>query len=315
LIHYHNIYHQISPSILPVAKAKGIPSVMTIHDYKLICPNYTLFSRTDVCERCKRYKYYQPIIQKCFKNSRLAGAVVGIESAMHRIIGIYEKNIDLFISPSVFTKNKFISWGWPDGKIKVLPHFIDLDRFPRSDKFGDYIITYGRLEMAKGYETLIEVMKQLPNIYLKVIGSGPDEIKIKDLARGLKNIEFIPHLGWTNLMKEVSGARLVLNLSQYYETFGLTVLEAMALGKVVIVNDRGAIEELVDNEKTGIQVKLGDVEMLKNRIESLYNDEQELRKLGKAACERVEKVYGAEKYYLKLMDIYDSLLGNNPQMG
>jgi glycosyltransferase involved in cell wall biosynthesis len=317
IIHYHNIYHQISPSILSVARKMDIPSVMTLHDYKLICPNYLLFnsSKADICEKCKRAKYYQPFIQKCFKNSRLAGLIIGLESTIHRIGRIYEKNIDLFICPSKFTKEKLVSWGRKENQFKVIPHFIDLDRFKSTDELGDYILMFSRLEMGKGFDTLITAMKKLPNIHLKIIGSGPDEGRIKQMAKDLKNIEFIPHLGWTNLIKEVSRARIVLNLSKYYETFGLTVLEAMALGKAVVCNNRGAVEELIQNGETGIQVKAGDVEMLRKKINSLYNNKEELNKMGMAARQRVEKVFGAESYYLKLMDTYNSLLKDSGEMG
>ncbi|HUT22090.1 MAG TPA: glycosyltransferase [Candidatus Bipolaricaulota bacterium] len=315
VIHYHNIYHQISPSILSAAKERNIPSVMTVHDYKLICPNYTLFNKTDVCEKCKRYKYYQPVFQKCFKNSRLAGLAIAVESTIHRLMNVYQKNIDLFLTPSNFTKNKFVEWGWPEGKIRVLPHFIDLDRFHATSELKDYIISYSRLEMAKGYDTLIKVMRGLPNIHLKIIGSGPDEAKIKDLAKDLKNIEFIPHLGWSALIKEVSGARLVLNLSKYYETFGLTILEGMALGKVIVANQRGAMQELIDEEKTGYQVKVGDIESLKKIIESSYNDKEKLIKMGNEAREKAEKEYNSGEYYLKLMDAYNSLVARGGEMG
>jgi len=316
IVHYHNIYHQISPSILGVAKKMGIPTVMTLHDYKIICPNYLLFSRTAVCERCKVYKYYQPILQKCFKNSRIAGMIIAIESAIHRIMKIYEKNIDIFISPSKFTKEKINSWRPDIGKrIKVLAHFIDTKRFPISQNLGDYIISYGRLEMVKGFDVLLRVMKQLPDIKIKIIGSGSDEEQIKQLAKDMRNVEFIPHLGWTNLIKELQGARLILNLSKFYETFGLTVLEAMALGKVMIATEGGAMEELIDNGKTGVQVGVGNVDDVKNAIQSLYNNENKLLEMGQAAREKVENIYGEESYYLKLMDIYNSLLNDGGEMG
>jgi len=221
----------------------------------------------------------------------------------------------MFLCPSQFTKDKIVSWGRKEKQFKVVQNFIDLDRFKPSYEFKDYIIMFSRLEMGKGFDILIKAMKGLPNIKLKVIGSGPDENKIKGLAKDLKNIEFIPHLGWSKLIEEVSGARLVVNLSKYYETFGLAVLESMALGKVVICHDRGAVEELIQDGETGVQVKVGDVKMLQNKIKSLYNNEEELKKMGRAARGRVEEVFGPDKHYLKLMDVYNSLLNDGGEMG
>jgi len=317
LIHYHNIYHQISPSILKIGKKTGVPGVMTLHDYKLICPNYLLYNhfKQEVCEKCKKRKFYQPIIQKCFKNSRMAGAVIGFETAFHKFLKIYEKNIDLFIAPSEFTRKKFIEWGWDENKIKKLEHFIDKDRFAPKYEYKNYIIAYGRLELAKGYGELIETMRTLPDIKLKIIGSGTDEDKIKKMAKNMKNIEFIPHLGWSALIEEVHGARLVLNLSKYYETFGLTVLEAMALGKVVVCYGRGAIEELVLDEQTGIQIKQGDLDELRKKIKELFYNEKKLKEMGRAARLTVEQNFGSKNYYLKLMDIYNSLLHDSGEMG
>ncbi len=122
IAHINNIYHQISPSILTVLKKYKIPMVQTLHDYKLICPIYILYSKGGICERCKKYRYYHCTFRKCTKNSRGASLINTKEMYWHKFLKIYENNIDLFISPSNFLRNKILEWGMiKPKKIIVLP--------------------------------------------------------------------------------------------------------------------------------------------------------------------------------------------------
>ena len=103
--HLHNIYHQLSPSVLQPMKRRGIPTVMTLHDYKLICPNYTLFSNGSICERCKGHRYYQAVLQQCVKTSRLSSALCTLEAYTHRLTNAYDGAIDAYIAPSRFMRD------------------------------------------------------------------------------------------------------------------------------------------------------------------------------------------------------------------
>ncbi len=189
VIHIHNIYHHISPSILPVAAAAHIPVVMHLHDYKLICPNYRLFTKGRVCERCRDGHYYHCFFNKCLKNSYLKSLGGSLEMyAHHKLWPVYKRHIALFIAPSQFMKNICRDFGWPENKIIYLPNFYDdsANQEIKSDKKGDdhepYFLYYGRLAEEKGVTVILKALSQAPG-RLKIAGIGPEEIKLKNLSQ------------------------------------------------------------------------------------------------------------------------------------
>jgi len=125
IVHIHNIYHQLSPAILFEIKKRNIPIVMTVHDFKIICPNHSLYHNGKIYDRCKNGKYYQCFLDKCVKNSYAKSFLAMAEMYWHNcLLKTYKKNVDLYIAPSRFAKNVLEEWGIAPEKIKVLPHFI-----------------------------------------------------------------------------------------------------------------------------------------------------------------------------------------------
>ncbi len=181
--HLHNIYHQLSPAIIGVLKKHKIPMVMTLHDYKLICPNYLLFTQGQVCERCKKHKYYQAAIHKCVKNSFWRSLICALEAYLYKY-----KKVNCFIAPSRFMKNKVVEFGVPAEKVKYFFHFFNFNS--GESKIGDYLIYFGRLSKEKGIEVLLKAIadkninpvKSPPKagsqrlfnrVKLKIVGEGP----------------------------------------------------------------------------------------------------------------------------------------------
>jgi len=309
IAHVHNIYHQISPSILSVFKKYNIPVVQTLHDFKLICPNYKLFSKGTVCERCKKHKYYNAISQKCSKNSILSGCVLALEMYIHKMLKIYEKNVDIFICPSQFVKNKMIEWGIDNKKLIVIPHFVSLSKFEPNYENQGYVLYFGRLVEEKGVDILIKAMKELPRLKLKIVGKGPEKktLESRILNLGLKNIEFLGYKAGNGLRDLVRNSMFVVCSSISYETFGLVVTEANALGKPVIASNAGALPELIEDRKTGLLFSPGSTEELAKNIKYLIARPDEIREMGKLARRKVEKEFNSELHYQKLIEVYKCL--------
>lgn len=306
LVHLHNIYHQLSPSILGVFRKYNLPIIMTLHDYKLICPNYKLFARGAPCERCKKYRYFEPLIQKCVKHSRIAGAICGLEATIHKLLGFYN-DIDLFIAPSRFLKDKFVEWGFDEKKIVVLPHFIDAGDYNLKGEPEDYFVYFGRPSAEKGLGQLLEVMKDLPeNMKLKIIGRGEEEEKLKAKAKNLKlkNVEFLGPLWGRELKEMVARSRFAVLPAIWYEVFGLSILEANALSRPVIAPRIGGIPEVIADGENGLLYKPSNKKELKEKIIWLWENKDEAEKMGKLGREKIEKEYSPEIYYKALLTIY-----------
>ncbi len=297
IAHIHNIYHQISPSILPAIKKAGLPIVMTVHDFKLIKPDYVLRANG------KKVKH---------KNSLLAEALVGLEFYFHKWLKIYEKNVDIFIAPSNFVKNQLVRNGFDLNKIIVQPHFIDttaLQNKPPSKTETSYILFFGRLDESKGVDTLIKAIKGI-NIKLKIVGNGPQEAKLKKLVHKLalnNRVEFLNAQNKEDLKETIARCLFAVFPSRIHETFGFGVVESYVLGKPVIATRVGAFTEIIQHNQTGILVNIDDEIQLKQAIEYLIDKPDNIIKLGAKAKEFV-KNFNAHNHYQKLMEIYQKLL-------
>lgn len=314
IAHIHNIYHQISPSILPVLKKYNIPVVMNLHDYKLISPNYKFLCRGKICEH--KRKYYREIFHKSIKDSYIASSWCVLETVIHNVLNIYKNNIDLYLAPSEFIKNKFVEYGFEPDKIKVLPYALDTDKYgnlPNKTVAQRYILYLGRLSEEKGIEVLIEAMKNIKNkVLLKIVGEGSllDDLKRKKELEGLDNIEFVGFQSGDKLKQIISDSEFVVVPSVWYENSPLVIYEAMALGKTVIGSRIGGIPELIKEGVTGLLFEAGDSRELATKIDYLLDNDKVLTRMGEAA--KVESLrFGFDKHYEKIMEVYNLITHNS----
>lgn len=301
IVHIHNIYHQLSPSILPEIKKRNIPIVMTVHDNKLVYPHYLPSRNT---ERIANFSFFRFVLKKEFKNSFIKSLLTTIEFKICRLFNLYDRHIDLYISPSNFTKRKLIEGGIGAEKILVIPHFSSTknNRETNGAEAGeDYVLYAGRISKEKGVGELMEIFRDLPKINLYLAGKIEDGLEIPKL----KNIRYLGFLGAGELEKYVKNALFVISPSKLLETFGLTALEAIALGKPFVGYAGGAYAEIIENGKTGFLCQ--DEAEMKERVRKLANDSGLRAQFSKNALERA-KDFESGKYYHKITEIFQRLL-------
>jgi glycosyltransferase involved in cell wall biosynthesis len=310
LVHVHNIYHQISPSILPRAKKRGIPVVMAAHDYKLIAPNYSLYHDGAICDHTKKDRFVEAVKHRCVKGSSIAGILEAAEMTLHKATGLYLDNIDRIIAPSAFMKAIFEEYGIPPEKIVHVPHFIDLAAWGTPEfSQGDRALYVGRLSEEKGVDVLIRAAATAPHIPVRIVGTGPQEGALQDLAAslGASNVEFVGFKDGAELKAEYADARFVVIPSVWYEVFGLIALEAFASGKPVIATQMGGLSELVVDGETGIAVSAGDPDDLARQMDALWKDPASAAILGRNARKKAERDHDPEQHYARIMDVYRSV--------
>lgn len=315
LVHFHNIYHQMSPSFLPILKKEfNLPVVMTAHDYKLVCPNYSCLSQGQICKKCFKGDYTQIIKNRCHKGSLLSSTLLAAEMTLHKKWQIYENNIDVIIAPSRFMK-KTLRQGGIKNEIKVLPNFIDLEQFSWDGRprLGDGLLYVGRLSEEKGLFTLLEALKKLPEkIPLKIVGTGEllENLLQYISKNGLqKQVSLLGYKQGEELRDLIRNSRLVVVPSISYENCPLSLLEAMALGKPVLASRIGGIPELIENDSNlqrGALFEPGDALDLAQKIALYYGDEPLLVEWGQKARAYVEIYHSPVRYYQGLMKIYAS---------
>ncbi|MBD3288385.1 glycosyltransferase [candidate division KSB1 bacterium] len=311
IAHLHMIDHQISPSILPALKKHGIPIVQSVHQYKVVCPNYRFYipQKNEICERCLSGNYFHPVIQKCHKNSYAASLLVAMESTIHKMLKLYD-HIDYFIAPSKFLQGKLVEGGIPKEKVLYIPHFLRLEEYKPTYRYDDYFIYLGRLSEEKGLVTLLNAMKGIKRSELKIIGDGPQRSELEHIAKkeNLKNVQILGKKSGDELKKLVSNATFMIIPSEWYENAPMVIYEAFALAKPVIGADVGGISELIIPGKTGFLFPLRNIKELQNHIEYFLNHRDAAPEFGKRARELTEQKFSEETHYRRLSSVYKSLM-------
>ena len=305
LAHLHNIHHQLSPSIIHALKKRHIPVVMTLHDYKMVCPVYSMLKMGRFCEECSGGNYYRCLVNRCTKGSYSKSLINVIEMYLHhRVLKIYDL-VDVFISPSKFLRDKMISMGLK-GKIVHQPYLMDTSGY--SPAYGvkeNSLCYFGRLSLEKGVMTLIRAMEGM-GINLKIIGAGPESDKLKAAAGdlGLKNVEFLGYRSGEDLKAEIRSSLAVVVPSEWYENYPCSILEAFALGKPVIGARIGGIPEMVRDGETGFTFEPKNIDDLRGKIKLLLDNRDLVDKMGHEARKFVENHLNPSRYYRDLMNIY-----------
>ena len=306
ILHCQNIYHQISPSILEEARGLGLPAVMTLNDYHLVSPNYSIYSEGKIRELSREHPYLDTVRQKTIRGSFVLSAVSAFEGWLHRVLGLYG-SIYRFIAPTKFVLEKCAEYGVPREKLVHIPYLFEMGgRTPAAPEPGGPVVYVGRLVEEKGVDVLLRAMKRLPDLKCRVVGDGPDRQRLEALAKDLKlkNVEFVGAKSGTELNIAVRDAVCVVVPSVWYEVFGLVALEAYALGKPVVASRIGGLEEAVDEGVTGLMFAPGNHEELAEKIRALAGDVALGARMGLAGRELARKNHDPESHYQKILDIY-----------
>ncbi len=303
--HLHCIYHHLSPSVLPVLGAAGVPVVITAHDLKLACPAYKMFNRSGVCERCRTGCITQMIRHRCVRDSYAASAIVAVESSVQRVLGLYRRHIGRIIAPSRFFKDKLAEWGWSPERIVHVPNYIDADRFRPSEAHGDYFLYVGRLDPQKGVHTLVRAAAKA-GVQLRVAGTGPQEAELRALP-GADRVDWLGFCSGDALWDQVRGARALVLPSEGYENAPISILEAQACGTPVIGAAIGGIPELIA-PGTGWTFRSGDADDLAARLTEVASlSPSAIHEAGCRGRENVERTFTRRNYVEGVLGVYRGL--------
>jgi glycosyltransferase involved in cell wall biosynthesis len=317
LVHVHNIFVMVSPSIYSACKEARIPVVQTLHNYRLLCPASNFFRDGKVCEECMKHSLWRAVRYGCYRGSRPATAAVALTLAVHRLVHTWEHNVDCYIALTDFALKKFVEAGFPAEKIVVKPNFVHPDPNPdggpgaaselRRPVQREYALFVGRLSPDERVRTLLGAWEHARcRIPLVIVGGGSQraELEAQAVQRGLTSVRFLGHLSRDQTFTAIKGARFLIFPSEWYETFGLSIVEAFACGVPVISSRLGAMEEIVDDGRTGLHFTSGDPEDLAAKVEWAWTHPREMEAMGRAARGEYEAKYTAERNYPVLMEIY-----------
>lgn len=308
VVHIHNTFPLASPAVVWAAKAEGVPVVMTLRNYRLLCVNALFYREGRVCEDCLgRAVPWPGVVHGCWRGRGASATVAGM-LALHRVLGTWER-VDRFIALTEFAQAKFVQGGLPPEKIRVKPNFIHPDPGPGEGR-GGYALFVGRLSPEKGIRTLLQAWQRLgARMPLKVVGDGPLWEETKEAAARLPGVELLGRKRPEEVYALMGEASFLVFSSEWYETFGRVAIEAFAKGTPVIASAIGAVAEVTESGRTGLLFRPGDPEDLAAKVEWLLSHPEELARMRREARAEYEAKYTAERNYEALMAIYREATG------
>lgn len=307
IVHVHNTLAVLSPAVFSACQESGVPVVATLHNYRLLCPGGLLYRNQSSCHQCTAKKIAWPaVVHGCYR-SRAQSAVLVASLTFHKVLKTFRENVDLFITPSEFARQKFIEFGIAPEQIISKPNFARAATVDEPEDHGFFLYA-GRLTESKGIETLLRVWRTLDEtIPLKIVGDGPLNSSMHPLP---KNVEWLGEVSHQKVIELIQKSSCLIFPSEWFETFGMSVIEAFSASKPVIASNTGAHGELIDDGETGWHFVAGDMSDLRQKVEFAWRNPMERIRRGRLAKQSFDRRYSPERNYLQLVEIYRSTIRN-----
>lgn len=309
VMHVHNFFPLLSPSIYSAARQAGVAVVQTLHNFRLVCPNALFFRDGHVCEDCLGRAVPLPgIVHACYRRSRVATTPVAAMLTVHRVLGTWANKVDAYIVLTEFSRQKLTQGGLPAEKMHVKPNFVH-PAPTVGNGAGGYALFVGRLSEEKGVSTLLAAWKQLATeIPLKIVGDGPLTEMVKSATKEFRAIEWLGRVSGEQVMELMQRASLLIFPSVWYETFGMSIVEAFGVGLPVVASNLGAMSLLVRHRQTGLHFRAGDADDLVAQVRWARTHPAELGQMRRAARQEYEAYYTAERNCEMLIHIYQGAI-------
>lgn len=305
IVNVHNLYPFISPVALFECKRMKIPIVMTVHNFRLICPTGLFMRNGKPCEVCLERGNEWGCIQYNCEHSYFKSVGYTLRNVYARWTGAYKNNVRTFACITEFQRKKLIEAGFDKNKIIVIPNSIDIP-LKYETTFGSYVAYIGRLSYEKGYDLLVEIARKYPEIQFCFAGAKREDTNIAFP----KNVQLMGYLKGKELEHFIKNARLVVIPSRCYEGFPMAILEAAQFGKPCVCPDHGGFTEIIGKGENAIGrlFEPNNLNDLEKQILALWNQPVLVEELGQKAYEKLQKEYSSEVVYRKWNELFTKIL-------
>jgi glycosyltransferase involved in cell wall biosynthesis len=311
IVHIHNFFPLLSPSVYHACREHNVSVVQTLHNYRLICPNALCFRDGHPCEDCVGKSLPWPgVYHACYRQSHLGTAPVAGMIAVHRFARTWNNDVHSYLALTNFARNLFIRGGLPPEKIVVKPNFV-YPTPPVGQGNGEFALFVGRLSEEKGIRVLLAAWEKLQDsLPLRIVGDGPLTNEVSAASRRLKQVSFEGRLPREQVLRLMAEAKMLIFPSIWYETFGMTIIEAYAVGLPVIASNLGVMPSLVRHGHTGLLFAPGQADDLAAQVRYAKSHPKELAQMRLEARAEFLAKYSADRNYEMLMNIYQSAISD-----
>ncbi|MEG0559008.1 MAG: glycosyltransferase family 4 protein, partial [Muribaculaceae bacterium] len=311
VVNVHNLYPFISPVALFECKKAKVPVVMTVHNFRLMCPTGLFLRNGKPCEECLKLGSEWGCIQHNCEHSILKSLGYAMRNRVARRIGAYHKCVDSFACITDFQRKKLIEAGFDTDKITVIPNSVEvLSGNTDIESEGCYVGFCGRLSREKGVDMIVEVARRHPEIPFKLAG----KLRVgEDIGLLPPNCELTGYLQADLLAAFYRNARFFVMASRWYEGFPMSILEAAQYGKCMVAPDHGGFTEIIGkgSYSIGCVFMPNDVDSLEQAVVVMWNNPQKTKELGQRANEKLQREYSSDIVYSKWNKLLNKVVKNN----
>lgn len=268
IVHVHNIHYAIGPLVFRKLHQAGFKTVMTLHNYRLICPSATLFYDGKIFTTSLSEDFpITAVRKKVLDRSWLKTFITALVYYFHRQLKTWEK-IDKYLVLSDFGKKMFLSsrFGVDETKFTVKPNFVPPPPALEKNR-QNHFIYIGRLSEEKGIIPLLEAIKNT-DYRFKILGTGPQLDEVMQIVNTSTNVEYLGFLSKEDVTKELNDSSALVVPSVCYEGMPMTIIESYALGTPVICSDIGILAEMVTPFHTGLHFDVHHKESITDTLET-----------------------------------------------
>lgn len=314
VVHVHNYWFRLTPAAHCAAHALGIPTIQSLHNFRLLCVNSQFLRNGKVCEDCLGKAPWRGVVLRCYRQSFVDSAAVARMIMVNQRRGTWRDMVNAFVVMSEHTRFKFIEGGFPGDRIFVKPNFIEDPGIAGPPPSLSRTILYiGRLSPEKGLSNLLTAWSRAavqPRDRLLIVGDGPQRQTLQRQAAtlGLQQPR-VTFAGWKNrseIFALLAASRAVVLPSIWYEGGGcpVSLVEALASGRPALISAIGGMCEMIAHEHNGLTVLPRDVNGLAGSLSRLLADNDLADRLGANARNDFETKYSPAQNYESLVRIY-----------
>lgn len=314
VVHFHNIFFTLTPSVYQACRDEGIPVVQSLHNFRLLCSNALFFRNNRVCEECLEHKnLWRGVYYGCYRNSRLMTALMVRMLKKHWDQGTWADQVDLYITATEFSRSKYVTSGIAPEKIVVKSNF-DSNEFSGTNTDQGYALFVGRLASEKGADVLLRAWKKKSLLPLKILGDGPQAAELRRQAQGIDQVEFLGFVSQDRCGEYMRGAKFLIVPSLCYENFPKVIAESYSYGIPVLASSLGVFPEIVRERETGLLFRPGDADDLLEKIQWFMAKDEHRQRMRERIREVHAQTYSARRNYEMLMAIYKKAVTNRKKV-